>query len=103
MFFSMHRLRAFPWLCAPSTLRHHALSLVGLTVILPTMNAQSLPQTGVMYSCNKGASKLKITQCTSGSNAACEVQFYGNQTPPEPTGSARLSREQRSERALRCG
>ena len=94
MLFSMHCLGAHAWLCPSLALRHRALSLVGLIAILGAMNAQNLPPTGVMYSCNKGASKLKITQCASGTNAACEVQFYGNQTPPELTGSARLSREQ---------
>src|SRR5215213_9477582 len=68
--------------------------LIGLAALAGAINAQNMPQTGVMYSCNKGASKLKITQCTSGSNAACDVQFYGNQTPPQPTGTTRLSRAQ---------
>jgi hypothetical protein len=94
MFFSMDRVRLHPWLCASSGPRHRALALVGLTAILGALNAQNLPPTGVMYSCNNGASKLKITQCSSGSNVVCEVQFYGNETPPKPTGSARLSREQ---------
>ncbi len=66
----------------------------GLLATLGVVEAQNLPPVGVLYSCNDGATKLKITQCTSGSKAACEVQFYGNQTPPEPTGSTRMSREQ---------
>jgi hypothetical protein len=47
-----------------------------------------------MYSCNNGSSKVRIAGCTSGANPACEVQFFGNQDPPQETGSARLSREQ---------
>jgi len=74
--------------------QRRAMATAGLLAMLGAVEAQNLPPVGVLYSCNNGATKLKITQCTSGSNAACEVQFFGNQTPPEPTGSTRMSREQ---------
>ena len=66
----------------------------GLFVVLVGVCGQNMPQTGVLYTCNQGTQKLKLTKCTSGSGAGCDVQFFGNQNPPEPTGNTRMSREQ---------
>lgn len=70
------------------------MATAGVLAILGAVEAQNLPPVGVLYSCNNGATKLKITQCSSGDKPTCEVQFFGNQTPPKPTGSTQMSREQ---------
>lgn len=71
-----------------------AAALIVINVNLVILQAQNSPPLGVMYSCNSGSTKLKITQCAGGRDMMCDVQFFGNSTPPEPTGSTRVSREQ---------
>jgi len=56
--------------------------------------AQNVPPLNVLYSCNSGRSKVKITQCTAGADMTCDVQFFDSSDPPKPTGNAQLSREQ---------
>ena len=46
-----------------------------------------------MYNCQNGASKLEVTQCTSGPDMLCDVLLFKNTTPPEPTGKYRISRQ----------
>lgn len=71
-----------------------AIVLLAISVNVVTLRAQNQqPPLGVIYSCNNGSSKLKITQCTSGPDMWCEVLLFKNTTPPEPTGKYRLSRQ----------
>jgi len=61
---------------------------------LPGLGAQSGPPLNVLYSCNSGRSKVKITKCTAGADMTCDVQFFDSSDPPKATGNAQLSREQ---------
>jgi hypothetical protein len=61
---------------------------------LPGLCAQSGPPLNVLYSCNSGRSKVKITKCTAGADMTCDVQFFDSSDPPKPTGNAQLSRAQ---------
>lgn len=74
--------------------RTFAVALMAASVNVVTLRAQNQPPPiGVMYSCQNGSSKLKVTQCTSGPDMLCDVLLYKNTTPPEPPAKYRISRQ----------
>lgn len=81
------------WRCKELSF-HRAAIMMLAAAGLATLSVRSAPPLNVMYSCNAGKSKLKITQCTTGTGMTCDVQFFDSSDPPKTTGSAQLSREQ---------